>query len=75
MSNPICRLLEKVPPGTKVIELMMNGEDVSRVDTFMGYDKKTGLALFTNESNSTFVAIASRIDMIEFAPIDEVYKD
>ncbi|MRG87896.1 hypothetical protein [Salinibacillus xinjiangensis] len=62
----ICRLLEETPSGTAVKELMMNGEDVSGVEEFVRYDRKRGLAYFTNSSNSTFVAICERIDMIEF---------
>ncbi|SET23085.1 hypothetical protein SAMN05216389_10775 [Oceanobacillus limi] len=66
MNNPLCKLLEQVPEGTRVKELMMNGEDVSGVETFVEYDSVTGLAIFKNDSNSTFVAVAERIDMIEF---------
>ncbi|MGM7634928.1 hypothetical protein [Bacillus sp. Hm123] len=66
MSNHICRLLEETPPGTAIRELMMNGEDISTVEEFVKYDRITGLAFFTNKSNSVFVAIAERIDMIEF---------
>jgi hypothetical protein len=66
MYNPLCELLEETPCGTPVVELMMNGEDVSRVETFERYDRKTGLVYFTNSDNSTFVAVCNRIDMIEF---------
>ncbi|MFB4167000.1 hypothetical protein [Virgibacillus sp. JSM 102003] len=66
MSNPLSELLSETPPGTAVRELMMNGEDVSGVETFVKYDEKTGLAYFSNSSGSTFVAIGDRIDMIEF---------
>jgi hypothetical protein len=66
MYNPLCDLLAETPAGTPVVELMMNGEDVSRVETFERYDRKTGLVYFTNSDNSTFVAVCDRIDMIEF---------
>ncbi len=68
LTNPICLLLEQTPPGTLIQELMINGEDVSRVEEFVKYDRVTGLAFFTNKSNSVFVAIAEKIDMIEFIP-------
>lgn len=68
VTNPICQLLEQTPPGTLIQELMINGEDVSRVEEFVKYDRVTGLAFFTNKSNSVFVAIAEKIDMIEFIP-------
>jgi hypothetical protein len=58
--------LEQTPPGTLIQELMINGEDVSRVEEFVKYDRITGLAYFTNNTNSVFVAIADKIDMIEF---------
>lgn len=67
MSNPICLLLEQTPPGTLIQELMINGEDCSRVEEFVKYDRITDLVYFTNKSNSVFVAIAEKIDMIEFA--------
>ncbi|QHS23735.1 hypothetical protein GWK91_12580 [Virgibacillus sp. MSP4-1] len=66
MSRELCKLLEETPSGTKIEELMMNGEDVSRVDEFLKYDKRRGLVYFTNKENSTFVAPCEKIDMIEF---------
>jgi hypothetical protein len=44
----------------------MKGEDWSGIEKFIKYDEKTGLAYFVNHSNRTFVAIAKRIDMMEF---------
>ncbi|MFD1038774.1 hypothetical protein ACFQ3N_10280 [Virgibacillus byunsanensis] len=64
--SSLCKSLESTPAGTAVVELMMNGEDVSGVEEFVRYDRDTGLAYFTNKSNSTFVAICDKIDMIEF---------
>lgn len=75
ISNHICRLLERIPPGTAVREIMMNGEDVSSVEEFVKYDKKTGLVYFTNKSNSTFVGVGERIDMIEFEFAAEGWED
>ncbi|WP_279401477.1 hypothetical protein [Piscibacillus salipiscarius] len=48
MRNPICMVLSEAQPGTRVKELMMNGEDVSGVEVFESYDISTGLATFTN---------------------------
>jgi hypothetical protein len=67
LSHPICRLLEETPPGTLVRQILMSGEDISGFDTFVKYDRVSGLAHFTNKSNSnSFVAAGERIDMIEF---------
>ncbi len=41
-------VLSEAQPGTRVKELMMNGEDVSGVEVFESYDISTGLATFTN---------------------------
>ncbi|WP_047984320.1 hypothetical protein [Ornithinibacillus californiensis] len=65
-TNPICKVLEQTPSGTRVKELMMNGEDISTVDTFVKYDRLRGLVYFTNDDHHTFIAICDRIDMIEF---------
>lgn len=66
LSNSLCKLLEKTPSGTPVNQILMKGEDWTGMDKFIKYDKKTGLAYFINKSNHTFVAVAERIDMIEF---------
>jgi len=66
LSNSLCKLLEHTPAGTSVNQLLIRGEDWTGMDKFIKYDKETGLAYFVNKSNRTFVAIAERIDMIEF---------
>ncbi|GEL76368.1 hypothetical protein [Tenuibacillus multivorans] len=66
MQKSICELLENIPPGTQIEEIMVNGEDVSKVEELMEFDPLTGLVYFTNSSNNTFVANCQKIDMIEF---------
>ncbi|KKI91685.1 hypothetical protein WQ54_13265 [Bacillus sp. SA1-12] len=71
MSSPLSKLLQVTPTNTLVKELMINGEDVSRVQRFVKYDKFRDLAYFTNDSGSTFICIGERIDMIEFTTEEE----
>lgn len=71
LSSPLCKLLQVTPTNTLVKELMINGEDVSRVQKFVKYDKYRDLAYFTNNSGSTFICIGERIDMIEFSSEEE----
>lgn len=71
MSNSIRLLLKQASPYTLVKELIINGKEVSGVGKFVKFDRLSGLAYFSKESNDIFVVICEKIDKIEFVSTAE----
>ncbi|MEI4622921.1 hypothetical protein KFD70_15345 [Bacillus pfraonensis] len=71
MSNSIRLLLKQASPYTLVKELIINGKEVSGVGKFVKFDRLSGLAYFSKESNGIFVVICEKIDKIEFVSAAE----
>ncbi|WP_410982195.1 hypothetical protein [Bacillus cereus] len=71
MSNSIRLLLKQASPYTLVKELIINGKEVSGVGKFVKFDRLSGLAYFSKESNDIFVVICEKIDKIEFVSAAE----
>ncbi|MCI0763969.1 hypothetical protein [Bacillus sp. TL12] len=71
MSNSIRLLLKQTSPYTLVKELIINGKEVSGVEKFVKFDRLSGLAYFSKESNDIFVVICEKIDKIEFVSAAE----
>ncbi|MEN1937388.1 hypothetical protein AAIE21_17825 [Paenibacillus sp. 102] len=71
MSNSIRFLLKQASPYTLVKELIINGKEVSGIGKFVKFDRLSGLAYFSKESNGIFVVICEKINKIEFASAAE----
>ncbi|CAI8944056.1 NAGPA domain-containing protein [Priestia megaterium] len=62
-SKSVCSLLETFYQGKKVKNLLVNGTQI-RVQNFVGFNPKTGLATFWGKNDGILLVDCERIDAI-----------